>query len=226
MRFSPKALAFLRALTRNNDREWFRARKNQYDALLRSPMIELIERLSSDFRSFAPDLEASPKASLYRIYRDTRFSADKKPLKTHVAAVFPCRGLHKHQGAGLYLHVSPREVWVGGGLYAPDTSQLQAIREHIAGNHRRLRAIVESPAFTKTVGQLDGEQLQRVPRGFPKDHDAAVYLKYRQFLAGRDFPASFATSARFYPGVLNVFRQVAPLTRFLNEPLKARAGNG
>jgi uncharacterized protein (TIGR02453 family) len=226
MRFSPKALAFLRALTRNNDREWFRARKDQYEALVRGPMLELIERLADDFRSFAPDLEASPKASLYRIYRDTRFSADKRPLKTHVAAVFPCRGLHKHQGAGLYLEVSPRWVWVGGGMYAPDTSQLQAVREHIAGNHRRLRAIVESPAFRKTVGRLDGEQLQRVPRAFPKDHDAAVYLKYRQFLAGREFPAAFATSTRFYPGVLNVFRQVAPLTRFLNEPLKARASSG
>jgi uncharacterized protein (TIGR02453 family) len=159
---------------------------------------------------------------MYRIYRDTRFSPDKAPLKTHVAAVFPCRGLAKHQGAGLYFEVAPDWVWVGGGLYAPETSQLQAVREHIAANHRRLRALVESPGFRREVGRLEGEQLQRMPRGFPKDHQAGEYLKYRQFLAGREFPAAFATSTRFYPGVVRVFRQIAPLTRFLNEPLVGR----
>jgi uncharacterized protein (TIGR02453 family) len=218
-RFTPQSLAFLRALKRNNDREWFRARRDQYDQLLRAPMIALIDRLGAEFRTFAPDLIASPKTSLYRIYRDTRFSEDKTPLKTHVAAVFPCRTLPKHQGAGLYLEVAPGWVWVGGGMYAPETSQLQAVREHIAANPRRLRAIVEAPLFRRTVGRLDGTQLRRVPRGFPADHEAADYLKFRQFLAGREFPARFATSPRFYAGVVNVFRQVAPLTRFLNEPL-------
>ncbi len=217
--FSPKALSFLRQLKRNNDREWFKARREQYDLLLREPMIALIEQLSIDFRSFAPELLASPKTSLYRIYRDTRFSENKAPLKTHVAAVFPCKGLGKHQGAGLYFEVAPGWVWVGGGMYAPETSQLQAVREHIAVNTRRLRTIVESPAFRRSVGSLDGERLQRVPRGFAKDHPAAEYLKYRQFLAGREFPSSFSTSPRFYAGVTQVFRQVAPLIRFLNEPL-------
>ena len=219
MRFSPEALAFLRALKRNNDREWFRARKDRYEALVRAPMIALVERLAIDFQEFAPDLVANPKASLYRIYRDTRFSDDKSPLKTHVAAIFPCRGLPKHQGAGLYLEVAPGWVWVGGGMYAPETSQLHAVREHIAADFRRFRAIVEAPAFRRTVGALDGEQLKRAPRGFPPDHDAARYLKFRQFLAGCEFPAAFAASPRFYPGVVRVFRQVAPLTRFLNEPL-------
>lgn len=221
-RFTPKGLSFLRALKRHNDREWFRARKDQYDEVLRAPMIALIGRLADDFPSFAPDLVATPKASLYRIYRDTRFSENKAPLKTHIAAVFPCRGLAKHQGAGLYLEVTPQGVWVGGGMYAPETSQLQAVREHIAANVGHLRAIVESAAFRRTVGRLDGERLQRVPRGFSKDHEAAEYLKYRQFLAGKEFPAMFACSPKFYPGVLNVFRQVAPLTRFLNEPLLNR----
>ena len=217
--FSPEALAFLRALKRHNRREWFKPRKEQYDALLRAPMIALIERLAHDFQRFAPDLVASPKASLYRIYRDTRFSENKTPYKTHVAAVFPPRGLPKHQGAGLYFHVSPTEVWVGGGMYAPDTSQLQAVREHIATNVKRLRSIVEAPAFRRTVGRLEGEQLQRVPRGFPKDHEAATFLRYRQFLAGLEFPPPFAASPRFYAAVLKIFRRVAPLIRFLNEPL-------
>jgi uncharacterized protein (TIGR02453 family) len=218
-RFTPAALTFLRALKRHNDREWFKARKEQYEALLRGPMIEVIDRLAKDFSAFAPDLVANSKTSLYRIYRDTRFSANKAPLKTHVAAVFPCRGLGKHQGAGLYLEVAPTWVWVGGGMYAPDSSQLQAVREHIAGNLRQLRAIVESSAFRRHVGTLGGERLQRVPRAFPSDHAAAEYLKHRQFLAGREFPASFASSSMFYGGVLGVFRHVAPLINFLNEPL-------
>lgn len=218
-RFTPKSLAFLRALKRNNDRDWFRARKEQYELLLRAPMIDVIERLAVDFRSFAPDLVANPKTSLYRIYRDTRFSDNKAPLKTHVAAIFPCRGLGKHQGAGLYLEVGRDWVWVGGGMYAPDTAQLHMVREHIARNSRRLRAIVESPAFKRGAGTLQGSKLQRVPRGFPADHAAAEYLKHRQFLAGREFPADFACSPRFYAGIVRVFRSISPLIRFLNEPL-------
>jgi uncharacterized protein (TIGR02453 family) len=217
--FSPRALAFLRSLKRNNDRDWFRERKDQYERLLRQPMEALVERLAEDLRDFAPDLVASPKTSIYRIYRDTRFSDDKTPLKINVAAIFPRRGLPKHQGAGLYLEVGPGRVWLGGGLYAPDTSQLQQVREHIAANHRRLRSIVESPAFRRAVGGLDGASLSRVPRGFAADHPASDYLKLRQFLAGRQLPPAFATSPRFYARVLAVFRQVAPLTTFLNEPL-------
>ena len=219
-RFSPKAVAFLRALKRNNNRDWFKAHKDQYDLLLRGPMIEIIERLAADFRTFAPDLLASPKTSLFRIYRDTRFSEDKSPLKTQITAVFPSRRLPKLGGAGLYFHLAPEGVWAGGGLYAPGTPQLQPVREHIASHHRQFRAIVESPSFRRGLGQLDAtDRLRRVPRGFSPDHEAAHYLRHRQFIAGRDFPAAFAASPRFYAGILGVFRQVAPLVRFLNEPL-------
>lgn len=221
-RFSPKAIAFLRALKRNNRREWFQPRKEQYEELLRGPMLGVIEQLANDLQKFAPELLAGPK-SLFRIYRDTRFSEDKSPYKTHVAAVFPNKTLSKLGGGVLYLQVAPRSVWAGGGIYRPDTPVLQLEREHIASNFRRFRAIVESPAFRRVVGKLDGgEQLQRVPRGFPPDHPAAAYLKYRMFIGGREFPASFATGSRFYPGVLNVFRHVTPLLMFLNEPLLKR----
>lgn len=220
--FTPKSIAFLRSLKRNNDREWFRARREQYDTHLRAPMEALIARLATDFRAFAPELVATPKC-IYRIYRDTRFSDDKSPLKTNIAASFPWRGLARHQGAGLYIEVAPQWVWVGGGMYAPETAQLAAVREHIAANYKRLRAIVESPGFRRTVGALEGDTLQRVPRGFPSDHPAADLLRHRQFLAAREFPATFAHAPDFYAGVLEVFRQVAPLVRFLNEPLAPRA---
>lgn len=217
-RFTPKSLSFLRSLERNNDREWFRERKDQYEEHLKGPMTAVIEQLAIDFQDFAPELVATPKG-IFRIYRDTRFSGDKTPLKTNIAASFPWRGMPRHQGAGLYLEVAAQRVWVGGGMHTPDSSQLAAVREHIAGNYKRLGAIVESPGFRKTVGALEGETLQRVPRGYAADHPAAAFLRRKEFLAGKEFPAAFACDAKFYAGVLNVFRQVAPLVRFLNEPL-------
>jgi len=220
--FSRDALAFLRALKRNNRREWFKPRKEQYDALLQAPMIAIIERLATDLRTFAPDLVASPKTSLYRIYRDTRFSENKAPYKTHVAAVFPHRTLGKNQGAALYFHVSTDDVWIGGGMYSPDTPTLQKERDHIAANTRRLRAIVDSPSFKRVLGRLQGEKLQRVPRGFDPDHEAAEYLRFRQYLVVAERPASLATSPRFYGELVTVFKQAAPLVRFLNEPLAGR----
>jgi len=217
-RFSAETLRFLKGLKRNNRREWFNARRDVYDAHVRAPMTAVVERLAADFRSFAPELVASPKISMYRIYRDTRFSENKAPYKTHVAAVFPTRGLAKHEGAGLYFHVSTEDVWIGGGMYMPQPQQLHAVREHIASNVSQLRAIVESPAFRRKI-EMSGEKLTRVPRGFPKDHEAADYLKYRHFVAGAEFPPAFATSPKFYTTLLSVFKEVLPLARFLNAPL-------
>jgi uncharacterized protein (TIGR02453 family) len=219
--FTRKTISFLRSLKRNNDRDWFKQRKQDYETHVRGPMIALLARLADDFRAFAPELVSDPKVSLYRIYRDTRFSEDKTPLKTHAAAHFPDRKLRK-AGGGLYLEVAPQWVWIGGGIYMPETHELAAIRAHIDTHHRTLKKIVESKPFMKTVGELHGEQLTRVPRGFPKEHPAAHYLRFRQFLAGREYPAEFAYDPRFYPQLLDVFRQVAPLIRFLNTPLLAR----
>ena len=217
--FTIRTLRFLRALKRNNDREWFRARKARYEADVRQPMIELLARLERDFRSFAPEFVAEPKVSLYRISRDPRFSADKTPLKTHVSAHFPMRGLPKGEGGGLYLEIAPAWVWMGGGLYMPSNPQLHAIRSHIAETHPRLHRLVTAPAFRRTVVSLDGERLSRVPRGYAKDHPAAHYLQFKQFLAGREFEAEFATSGTFYRELLATFRAVAPLVRVLNRAL-------
>jgi uncharacterized protein (DUF2461 family) len=100
-------------------------------------------------------------------------------------------------------------------------TQLARVREHVATNHRRLRAIVDSPSFKKRVGAVEGEKLQRVPRGFAADHPAAEYLKFKQFLAGKEFPTALATSPRFYSTIVGLFRDIAPFILFLNEPLIA-----
>jgi uncharacterized protein (TIGR02453 family) len=217
--FTDATLKFLRALKRNNDRKWFKSRKEQYERDVRGPMIAVIERLAVDFKRIAPYLVASPKVSLYRIYRDTRFSADKTPLKTYISAVFPHRELMKHKGAGLYFEVAPKWVWIGGGIYAPESPDLVRLREHIAATWPRVDRIVRTRRFTSDIGELTGERLTRVPRGFPNDHPAADYLKYRQFLAGREFAAELATTADFYPTLLRTFSAAAPLIAFLNEGL-------
>jgi uncharacterized protein (TIGR02453 family) len=217
-RFSAQTLAFLRALKRNNRREWFNAHREQYEIHVRQPMTAMVERLADDFRAFAPEIVAAPRVSIYRIYRDTRFSDNKLPYKTHIAAVFPTRGIAKHEGAGLYFHVSASEVWIGGGMYSPAPAQLYAVRQHIAANVGQLRTIVESPAFRRSI-VLEGEKLTRVPRGFARDHPAADYLKYKHFIAGAQFAPELAISPAFYRTLLSVFRRVLPLSRFLNTPL-------
>jgi uncharacterized protein (TIGR02453 family) len=217
--FTPRTLTFLRALKRNNDREWFKARKEEYEEHVRGPMVALIEQLSADAHRFAPDMVFSPRDSLFRIYRDTRFSEDKTPLKTHIAASFPPRHLAKARGAGLYLQVGHDGAWAGGGIYGPEKNELLQIREHLAGNHQRFRSIVESPRFKKQLGGLQGERLQRVPRGFVADHPAAEYLKYKQLYAGHEFTAAEVTGPRFYASLVTLFTDMMPLVTFLNEPL-------
>lgn len=216
--FSPKTLAFLRALKRNNKREWFHARKAEYEAVCRAPMIAVIEQLAKDLKSSAPEVLADPKVSLFRQYRDTRFSHDKTPLKTNIAATFPNRTLGRMNGAGLYFEVAPGWVWIGGGMYAPDPSQLLMVREHIVTHYKRFDAIVKAPAFKK-IGGLKGDVSTRMPRGFDKDHKAAAYLMYKQFLGFREEPAAFASSPKFYKELLSTLKALVPLMRFLNEPL-------
>ena len=222
-RFPPGATRFLRSLKRHNDREWFRARRSEFNELVDAPMNAVIERLALDFRTFLPDLIASPRISRYRMYRDTRFSGNKTPLKTHVGAVFPTRHLPRHEGPGLYFEIAGGWVYAGGGIYMPQPETVHLLREHIAVNYRRLARLIAAPPFKTMFGTLQGDRLTRMPRGFPADHPAGELLKYRQMLVGREWPASFAASPRFYAELLKTFRTAAPLIRFLNEPIAARA---
>lgn len=219
--FSDKSLKFLRALKRNNRREFFHERRAEYDAHVHAPMVAIVERLAEDFARVAPDFIASPKVSMFRPWRDTRFSADKAPLKTNVAAVFPHRALGRMQGAGLYFELAPEHVWIGGGLYAPDSAALHAVRAHIAERHGKLSAIVKKPAFTRILGAMHGDRISRVPRGFDADHPAADLLRHKQFLASREEAPEFATRPDFYRHLLATFEALTPFVLFLNEPIVA-----
>jgi uncharacterized protein (TIGR02453 family) len=182
-------------------------------------MMDLVDALANDFQKFAPEMVASPKVSVYRIYRDTRFSNDKSPYKTHIAAVFPRIGLGKHEGAGFYLHIAPSEVFIGGGLYMPLPEDLSSVRQKIADETAAFQKIIGGRQFRNLFGNVRGESLSRVPRGFPADHRAAEYLKHKQFLAGRTLPASAATSESFYAQVTKTFQVMTPFIRFLNDPI-------
>jgi uncharacterized protein (TIGR02453 family) len=217
--FSRKTVSFLRALKKNNDREWFRARREQYETHVRTPMVAVVEQLAQDFRAIAPELIASPKASLFRVYRDTRFSDNKKPLKTHAAAVFRPRALPKPQGAGLYFEIAPGWVWIGGGMWRPEPPELVRLRDHIVETWPEIRSIARSASFRRRFEELSGDAMTRVPRGYRADHPAAAYLIHRQFYGGAEFPAALAHSDEFYPTLLATFRALMPLVRFLNEPL-------
>jgi len=188
-------------------------------------MVAVVERLAVDFQSFAPELIASPKQSLFRIYRDTRFSSDKKPLKTHAAAVFRTRQLPKPQGAGLYFEVAPGWVWIGGGMWRPEPPELVKLREHIAETWPEIRDITRAKAFKSRFEKLSGETMTRVPRGYPSDHPAAEFLKLRQFYGGAEFPASLAHSRKFYSTLVAAFKALMPLVRFLNDGLTKKTGD-
>jgi uncharacterized protein (TIGR02453 family) len=217
--FPEAGLRFLRRLKRNNNRNWFLAHKMEYEESVKKPMEELVRVLALEFPKFAPEAQASPRVSLYRISRDTRFSSNKTPYKTHVAAVFPWSGLGKHEGAGFYFHISTEELLIGGGLYMPLPEDLQVVRERIAGDPGELQAIVRQKRFRQFLGDLTGERLVRLPRGFPADHPAAEFLKFKQFLAARALRPEAATVPDFPKTLVETFKAVNPLVRFLNKPI-------
>jgi uncharacterized protein (TIGR02453 family) len=187
-------------------------------------MVAVVEQLAQDFRKIAPELIASPKQSMFRIYRDTRFSSNKKPLKTHAAAVFRTKDLPKPQGAGLYFEIAPGWVWIGGGMWRPEPPDLVRIREHIADTWPEIRSLTRSASFRRRFEELSGDAMTRVPRGYRAEHPAAQFLKQRQFYGGAEFPASLAYSREFYPTLIATFKALMPLVRFLNEPLTGDGG--
>lgn len=219
--FPMEGLRFLRRLKRNNRREWFAARKEEYEALVRLPMLSLIASLQTPFREFAPAYDLNPKRSIFRIYRDVRFSSDKSPYKTNVAAHFVPRGTPKGvAGSGYYLHIEPGEVYLGAGIYMPDAAQTKRIRLAIADRCDEFLGMVNDRTFRRLFGELEGNRLRRMPAGFPPDHPAGEWLKLKQFFAGLSWPEEKCLRRRFVDEAARVFRAATPLVRFLNEALR------
>ncbi|MBI4875373.1 MAG: DUF2461 domain-containing protein [Acidobacteria bacterium] len=219
--FPSEAMTFFRGLARNNTREWFQPRKAIYDESVKAPMIELVHALNRALARLAPAYISEPEKAIYRLYRDTRFSPDKTPYKTHIAAIFPRRGFEKHTCAGLYFSVSPKEVEIAGGVYMPGAGELQALRTHLAEHHARFRKLIRSRGLVTLLGEMQGDRLARVPKGFCSEHPAADLVRYKQWLWFVSLAPDIVTTPRLYDEVFHRFRAMLPVVDFLNEPLLA-----
>jgi uncharacterized protein (TIGR02453 family) len=217
--FPPETLKFLRQLKRNNNREWFLAHKEVYESKVKAPMTELVLALGQELLQSDPELIVEPKRAIYRIYRDIRFSADKKPYKTHVAAIFVPRGIPKNTGACFYFHIEPAEVMIAGGVYMPYPAALRALRLHISENWEELQAIMSRKSFKNRFGTLQGERLVRPPSGYTADHPAIEVLRQKQFYVSVSDPAELAEGPDLFPRLLELFSAMLPLVQFLNTPL-------
>ena len=226
--FRPEAIQFLAELTENNSREWFAPRKADFERLLKRPMEELCIALEEQFRARDIPLHADPARSPFRIYRDVRFSKDKRPYKTAVAASFAWVGDGGEAAAGRshtenvhasggYFHLQPGEIYVGGGVWRPDTAWLTAFRERIVRDENEFRSLVEAPAFVSAFGSLgdEGDSLKRVPPGFPADHPAADLLRRRNVTFGRRLSDDEAVSPDLPAVIADAFAASTPLLRYL-----------
>src|SRR5450631_3763668 len=193
--FHPEALTFLRNLAKHNDRVWFNERKAVYEAELKEPMLAVIRKVTDAMTSFAPNHVRPAEKSLFRIYRDTRFSNNKLPYKTHVAAWWSHMGMEKTSGAGYYFQVSPKGVVIAAGAYMPEKEQLAAIRNWLLDNHVAFRKIIQRPAVRKTFTEFEGEALTRPPKGFPCEHPAMDLIKYKQWGLSTTLSAETALEA-------------------------------
>ena len=220
--FSPDAIAFLRALKRNNRREWFQPRKEKYEALIRMPMLELVNCLNEQFARFAPEYITPPQKALYRIYRDTRFSKDKTPYKTHVSAIFPRSNALKREGSVFYFHFTEKDILVFGGVWAPERDELLAYRTLLQDHHEELQEILADKKLKRTLGGMQGEQLTRMPKGFPVDHPAEALLRHRQWYLEATFDIKLLTTSRLVPELARHFELMAPFVEFLNRPFANR----
>jgi uncharacterized protein (TIGR02453 family) len=220
--FPPESIRFLRSLKRNNRREWFQPRKHLYEQHLKAPMLELVEAMNGELKKFAPDYITEPKKAIFRVYRDTRFSADKTPYKTHIAASFSRRGGERLGTGGFYFSISHESVEIAAGLWHPEREVTLLVRNHIAETHAELRRILGRSKSRKLVGDLQGDTLSRSPKGFDPRHPAAEYIRRKDWILDVTLDAGVATTPEIYSAVAKRFRAMAPLVEYLNRPLLKR----
>jgi len=221
--FSPGALTFLRALKRNNRRDWFKPRKEKYEALIQGPMLEFVTALNEEFARFAPAYVTPPEKAVYRIYRDTRFSPDKTPYKTHIAAIFPRQSAVKREGAVFYLHFTEKELLAFGGVWGPDRDELLAYRTLLQDHYAEFNEILGNKQLRKIVGGLQGEQLSRVPKGFCADHPAEGLLRQKQWYLESTLDIKLLTTAKLVSELARRFAVMAPMVEFLNRPFAQKS---
>ena len=229
--FTSESLRFLRALARNNRKDWFEAHRADYETHVKAPMAELVGEMDVRMATFAPEMVGDPKRSMFRIHRDVRFSSDKSPYKTHAACWFfhgdgsSKVGREAHGGgAGFYFHLQPGACFAGGGLWMPPRPALLRLRAAIAADPKGFGKIVLAPALRRRLRGLSEESmLKRVPRGYDEAHPAARWLRFQSFTVGRPVPDAEATGARLTAALGKDFALMLPLVRWLNGVLGLKA---
>jgi uncharacterized protein (TIGR02453 family) len=213
---------FFRSLKRNNRREWFQPRKHLFEQHVKTPMLELVSAINAELAKFAPDYVTEPKNAVFRIYRDTRFSADKTPYKTHIAASFARRGGERLGAGGFYFSVSHDVIEVAAGIWHPDREVTLLVRNHIAETHQELSRILANKKGRKLTGSLGGAALTRSPKGFDPEHPAAGFIKMKDWILDVTLDPSLATTPKLHGEIVARFRAMMPLIQYLNRPLIAR----
>ena len=215
--FDAAGFRFLRDLAKNNNREWFNARKARYEETLRDPFLRLIGDLAEPLAKISPHFRADPKpsgGSMFRIYRDTRFANDKTPYKTWLGArLFHERARQVHAPL-FYMHIEPGRCFAGGGLWHPESADARRIRDFLVDNPATWKKAVQSTAFRKRFA-LGGESLARTPRGYDPKHELIEDIKRKDFVASVEIPDADALSPRLHRLLVEAFKGVAPMVDYL-----------
>jgi uncharacterized protein (TIGR02453 family) len=221
--FPAAGMTFLKQLKKNNDREWFTPRKQTFLESVQEPMYSLVEAINQEMASFAPEHLTEPKKAVYRIYRDTRFSKDKTPYKTHIAANFFRRGSEKHAAAGYYCSVSPEQIEIAAGVYMPGPAELLAIRKHLSANLAEFERLLAAKGLEKLVGPLQGDSLTRPPKGFSAEDPAIDWIRRKQwyFYDTRLDPA-LAVTPKLAGEIVRRFATMAPVVDYFNRALAGK----
>jgi uncharacterized protein (TIGR02453 family) len=220
--FSRELFTFLTDLRANNDREWFKANKDRYEQHVLEPALSFIEAFAPRLEKITPHFRAEARpsgGSLFRIYRDTRFSKDKTPYKTHIGIHFRHERARDVHAPGYYLHIGPGEVFAGGGIWRPDTDATNRIREAIVAESDTWTRATRSGAFAKHL-ELGGDSLKRVPTGADPEHPLADDLKRKDFFGSARLSESDVVTSGFLDEYARICRAAAPLMRFLCNALE------
>jgi uncharacterized protein (TIGR02453 family) len=222
--FTDKSFKFMHGLKKNNNKPWFEEHREDYDAHLREPMIALLSSINQEFRKQKIPAIANPKVSLFRIYRDIRFSKDKSPYKTHLGLWLPIEGGAKDSWTGFYFGMEPApkgkgmKAFIGGGAHMPPSPQLKQIRAKIASDMKGLEKLVNASAFRAAFPEgLKGERLTRVPTGYTPDHPAAEWLKMKDFWAGHDLTDAELKSEDLPKIIAKTCKAALPVVQYLTE---------
>ena len=217
--FTKKTLAFLKELDKKNNRDWFAENKDRYENDVRTPALEYIENMAPAFDRISPYFEAKAKkvgGSLMRVYRDTRFGKDKTPYKTNIGIHFRHVRAKDVHAPGFYLHIEPGNVFVGAGIWRPESSTLTAVRQLI-DEHPKEWQTLNRKISTKAGFSLSGDSLKRPPKGYDKDHPLIEDLKRKDIMAIANLSMTSVYKADFHKETGKLFKAVSPLVKFICE---------